>query len=105
MNTFGQYYITKSTFADTSNVAIQHVYTNENAPKVYPNPLLNGNELFIDAKEYKLTFSLINAAGKEIEKHQLEKNESIQIKNLATGIYFYLIQTDTKIYSNKLVIK
>jgi hypothetical protein len=100
---------------DLHGIGVLHENTNvatqlENAQKsanftVFPNPAQRGNVVFLTnnnlAKNY--TVKIFDALGKLLTTFSAEK--SIDTANLAAGIYFICITTNTGVQTLKLVVE
>ena len=75
---------------------------------VYPNPLSKYDKLYIslDSSE-SIRVKLYDSAGKLKQDHILPANtlKAIELDNLSDGIYFYLIESDTRMYTGKVVVQ
>ncbi|MCO6163410.1 T9SS type A sorting domain-containing protein [Flavobacterium sp. NRK F7] len=72
--------------------------------QVYPNPIRENQILNIHINSNTFVFSVYDFSGKLIDK----KNMSSKIyttNHLSKGIYFFQIQTETAVYSDKLIIQ
>ena len=78
---------------------------NNGSVKAFPNPVANGNDLLFTNLTENATFTLFDAAGSEIEKHKIAAHDRVTISNLKGGVYFYHVETSSKMYTGKLVIE
>ncbi|WP_159780021.1 T9SS type A sorting domain-containing protein [Flavobacterium sp. 9AF] len=72
--------------------------------QVYPNPIAINQILNFKNLETNFTFSIYDYSGKLIDKKNIKDNY-YKIENIATGIYFYTIETNTNLFTNKLIVK
>lgn len=73
---------------------------------LYPNPIANGELLTIEGSDIK-SYSIVSSLGKKVQDAKLGNNDihSICIDNLASGMYFLHLQTDSGITTKKLIVK
>lgn len=97
--------------ADTSTVTVTieddiAVLDIQNAEsiKLYPNPATDYLNIDINTNE-NIELSIINEIGKTIEKKTLNNSAQIDISNLADGIYYVQIKTNTQVYYYKVFVK
>jgi hypothetical protein len=77
----------------------------ENSISIYPNPIVSGGLLNIKGLENGAKMQFIDFNGKVLSQGTLE-NENFKLPtNLASGIYWLNIQTETQILNKKIVIK
>ena len=77
----------------------------EKSVSVYPNPIVSGGMLNIQGIENGAKLQFIDFNGKVLSQGLLE-NESFKLPtNLASGMYWLNIQTETQILNKKIVIK
>jgi len=74
----------------------------ENKIQLYPNSISNGEMLQLIGTEIK-SYRIISISGQTVQSGNAEN--SIQIKNLASGLYILKLSTDKGEISKKLVIK
>ncbi|WP_223548934.1 LamG-like jellyroll fold domain-containing protein [Aestuariivivens sp. NBU2969] len=73
--------------------------------KVYPNPVEKGNVLRIKDLNETAAFSLFDVAGKKVYNLKIETGNKIDIPTLSRGVYFYRLETASKIGVGKLLVK
>lgn len=71
---------------------------------VYPNPYIQGQLLNVKGIDANFTFTLYDTNGKLIVKKQMNTNEISLNKMISKGLYFYRIESDTKIFNGKLIV-
>jgi hypothetical protein len=71
------------------------------APVVFPNPVVGQNKINIDFVDEIVTTALFDFHGRLVGQWD---SESIFLNELQPGIYFLSIQTNTRIFKEKLVI-
>ena len=71
---------------------------------VYPNPATN--ELFLETGSYSnLTIKLYNALGEMVLEKTVTQNQSINLIELANGVYTYkLYNNNSEVKADKLII-
>ncbi|KOH46277.1 LamG-like jellyroll fold domain-containing protein [Sunxiuqinia dokdonensis] len=70
----------------------------------YPNPAVNGIEFTTKAMALKGQFQLFDLNGRAVTSLQPVQDGRIDLDNLARGIYFVKIVSDSKIYSDRLIL-
>ncbi|MFW0739008.1 LamG-like jellyroll fold domain-containing protein [Flavobacterium sp. T12S277] len=86
-------------------LGIDEIVPNANI-MLYPNPYIQGQLLTIKGMDLNnFRFSLFGMNGELIFNKKLESNEIIIEENLASGFYFYRIETEDKIFNGKIIIK
>ncbi len=98
ISSFSQFYIGSTAPLDVDNL----VKTNELF--VYPNPVVVGDNVFINSDDKISIFLLYDNLGKEIYRRIPETNR-IKIKDLSQGVYYYYLETDRKIKKGKLIVR
>ncbi|NJM80593.1 MAG: T9SS type A sorting domain-containing protein [Flavobacterium sp.] len=76
---------------------------NSDIANIYPNPIKNNQILQFKNIDSDFSFSLFDISGKLIEKKVITNNQ-FEISRLPKGVYSYILQSDNKIITNKLVI-
>jgi photosystem II stability/assembly factor-like uncharacterized protein len=77
----------------------------EKSVSVYPNPIVSGGMLNIQGIENGAKLQFIDFNGKVLSQGLLE-NENFKLPtNLASGMYWLNIQTETQILNKKIIIK
>ncbi|MFK7771349.1 MAG: T9SS type A sorting domain-containing protein [Saprospiraceae bacterium] len=72
----------------------------ENELSIFPNP--TSNRIYLNSTFSSDLFQILNLAGREIRNGQLE-NSSLDISNLAKGIYFIRIKKEGTIFFGKII--
>lgn len=75
---------------------------------IAPNPVTNQivHIYFKDNQVQKLKYTLVNALGQLIAQGAVHPDNSINVANVATGVYVLQLQNESnEIYSSKLIIK
>ncbi|MFK7108742.1 LamG-like jellyroll fold domain-containing protein [Flavobacterium oreochromis] len=98
INQSNQLHIGSSASLETNSLDLQKNLT------VYPNPTVVGEQLIIEGINSGLTFTLYDINGKLIIKKHLDDNKIRIDNNIKKGVYFYRIETNDRIYNNKLII-
>ncbi len=78
---------------------------NQNKVKIYPNPA--ANEIFVEGiNRENLNAEFIALDGRFILNKKLNSDNSIDVSNLKSGVYFITIKSNqTKIYTQKIIVK
>jgi len=71
--------------------------------KIYPNPVQNELNINGDVQFENLPFIILDLLGKQIVNGQWLNGQSINVENLASGVYFIKIQTDKGMVTKKFV--
>lgn len=72
---------------------------------VYPNPYIQGQQLYFEGLKEPFKFTLYDVEGKLLLTKNIV-NETINLeKSFAKGVYFYRIETQSKMYNGKLIIE
>ncbi|NCA86887.1 MAG: T9SS type A sorting domain-containing protein [Clostridia bacterium] len=90
---------------DTSGVGMIENYAKHNKIKLFPNPTNNFVNIYIAGKPETIHLEIFNLAGRCVLKQYQNQNTTLDISHLKPGIYLLYIQTATKNYSNKLIIR
>ena len=77
-------------------------YITSNLIKIYPNPLTNTKQLTITSQNQINNVSFYNVLGKEILK---TTNNIIDLSNKKAGLYYIVIKTDYRIFTEKIIIE
>ncbi|MDV7186496.1 T9SS type A sorting domain-containing protein [Lutibacter sp. TH_r2] len=72
---------------------------------VYPNPVANGEFRITTASSVDKQVSIFNMLGKQVYSKTVKANQTINVANLTTGIYFVNVLEEGKTATKKLVIK
>jgi len=71
---------------------------------IYPNPV--SNQLHIDSDQAKIEQIIIyNLNGKQVLKVDFHEDQTIDLSNLAKGMYLVKVQTETESLTKKLIKK
>lgn len=70
---------------------------------VYPNPVEGQINLYLNGAKAKLV-TLYNLSGELISERRPKEN-SIDVSNIATGVYFILVHTEQDNYYSKVIIR
>ena len=97
LNSFGQFYIGSK---ETLNIIDQ----NKSKFILFPNPLNKGDYLYFSNVKGTTKLILHDPNGKQIFKKIIKSKTSLPPPSLPSGIYFYTIETETKIQNGKLII-
>jgi len=69
--------------------------------KIFPNP---ANEtLTIESKLREATLVIIDVLGKEIRREKISNKMKLDISNLSKGVYFLRFQTESGIFTSRLI--
>ena len=71
--------------------------------KIYPNPVRDELKIDGDVPFDNLPFTIYNLAGQQIVNGQWQNGKSINVANLASGVYFVKITTDKGTVTRKFV--
>ncbi|MBP7808239.1 MAG: T9SS type A sorting domain-containing protein [Bacteroidia bacterium] len=96
--------VTPSAFSVNQNfctvVGLENSSTDRNGIEIYPNPA--NDKLYISDKNYAVnSIEVYDVNGKNIKS--VDKDSSIDIRNLNTGIYFIRIKTDRGNFNKKFI--
>ena len=81
-------------------------FSDNNSILVYPNPA--SNTITIKTSLQVKSVEIIDVLGKLIRMHQIDQVENtiqLNINDLSKGIYFLKIQSESRLYSEKIIIK
>ena len=88
---------------DNAGAINQYVQTHI---KMYPNPLHNGQKLFVTANKLSINeVQIINMSGQLIPVNYNKQNSTIKFTNLPSGIYFVKLETDKGTAYKQLIIE
>jgi len=92
-------------YSDIKIIEFNHL-TIGKEPVLFPNPITQGQSLTIQTPDLvNPNLVVYNSNGRMVKNILLEDSENIISTNeFAPGIYFYSIQSNSKIYNGKLVI-
>jgi hypothetical protein len=99
---------TKVSYSKIVAVTINDSNSLNNSLLIYPNPLPKGNELKIAGLEKgEIIISIINTLGQPVFDKTFNHNGGIIniTPNLASGMYFVQIITETRSYREKVVLE
>lgn len=71
--------------------------------KIYPNPAKEKININLNNNETIKTVKIFNKNGQLIRIMQNQTNNSIQISDLSSGLYFVRVDTDKKYYCGKII--
>ena len=102
-----------STFVDNINVAgVLGISVNQLASTIslYPNPATNKVNIAVNDNAYdSIRIQVVNSLGQRLQSTesngQSTNNFSLDVSNLATGLYFINIEADGVKISKKLLVK
>ncbi len=80
-----------------------NTFSNGKEVKVYPNPAKDVLNIEMDETE-NAKFELYNCYGALVLQTNLKDNKQVDIKNLASGVYFYAIEKNGSTVTNKLIV-
>ncbi len=102
ITSFSQFYIAHS---DTTAVESESTDENKDNTGVYPNPVVQGDELFIRSNEPVVLFVLYDSSGKELLRNATGTRAIHLDSGLVPGVYFYFLETQNKIRNGKLIVR
>ena len=74
--------------------------------KLYPNPTTSSVTLEITGNTGATTVLVTDISGKVISTHTTEESTlSIDMSNVAPGIYLFTVNTGGKMYSEKVIVQ
>ena len=100
-----QFCIGSKKLASSENETLKVNKVSKEQLSIYPNPLKKGQNLFIYNLKEGGRFTLYDMNGKQVLKKIIRAGNEIKISNVSSGIYFYNIETESKIQNGKLIIK
>lgn len=85
-------------------LSIDENQTNDNQFQLYPNP---ASELvnIIAPNEEKVTICIVDLMGRTVYSNSFYSKTTIDITNLALGSYIIQLETNSKVFSNKLIVR
>jgi len=89
------YFVIEKTGADISE------HTNENSFKLYPNPAKNTLTIETNGESQICIYTV---SGEKVYENTIFENQSISIKNYASGVYFVKETKDSNISVQKLLV-
>jgi hypothetical protein len=72
-----------------------------NSEKISPNPVSSNENITINAKG---NYTIVDIQGKAIQKGTIENN-SVQLINVESGIYFFILENENTVYKTKFVVR
>lgn len=88
----------------TNDLTIAEIDVNE--PEIYPNPISSGCVLHLKGADDGSRIKLLDNQGKLCFKENSLKNEQLTLSdNLKPGVYWVNIESDSKIWNKKIVIR
>jgi hypothetical protein len=90
----------------SNKLGIENQNTNpKKTIQIYPNPA--SDKLFVNATNQEIQkIQLIDATGKVVySDNKVEKEQSIDLSHLSSGLYIIQISTNEKIFTEKVVVK
>ena len=82
--------------------SIQYIPTT-NLAQVHPNPTTDLLQIELEGREQIAQFQLVDLQGKIVAEQALTDNETIDLRELPSGVYLYTIQTATHIQTGKII--
>ncbi|MGB1307484.1 MAG: T9SS type A sorting domain-containing protein [Oceanihabitans sp.] len=92
-------------FLDNPTLSTSQVSSASINTFAYPNPISNSETLHFSNLNEAHTFKLYTIQGKQIDNVSLKIGETYQINNLATGMYIYMVETSSRLFSGKIIVK
>ena len=68
---------------------------------VSPNPVNSNEKITMKAKG---NYTIVDIQGKAIQKGTIENN-SVQLINVESGIYFFILENENVVYKTKFVVR
>jgi hypothetical protein len=95
----------KATFAYSpiNITAIENI--RENELKAYPNPATDFVVFELKNASQPATIEIIDIRGKKVVSQVLPDNRHIAVSQLKSGLYFYTVSQNERIYRGKVVVK
>lgn len=72
-----------------------------NGVKISPNPVNSNENVTINAQG---NYTIVDIQGKAIQKGTIENN-SVQLINVESGIYFFILENENAVYKTKFVVR
>ena len=72
-----------------------------NTLSIAPNPVSSNENITINAQG---NYTIVDIQGKAIQKGTIENN-SVQLINVESGIYFFILDNENVVYKNKFVVR
>jgi len=72
-----------------------------NSVKISPNPVSSNENITINAQG---NYTIIDIQGKAIQKGIIENN-SVQLINVESGIYFFILENENAVYKTKFFVR
>jgi len=100
--TSNQFFAFKNIISDDIVLSNEHFQEEKQQLNIYPNPTSNYLNISIDDQILDLT--IYNNFGQTISSDRYDKvKKQLSLQNLATGIYYIKIETETSNYSEKFI--
>jgi hypothetical protein len=68
---------------------------------ISPNPVSSNENITINAKG---NYTIVDIQGKAIQNGTVENN-SVQLINVESGIYFFILENENAVYKTKFVVR
>jgi hypothetical protein len=68
---------------------------------ISPNPVSSNETITINAQG---NYTIVDVQGKVIQKGTIENN-SVQLINVESGIYFFILENENAVYKTKFVVR
>ncbi len=75
------------------------------SPVVYPNPFTNQLSIRLNNTNSQAVFELFDAQGRKVLSTCVQNSETIDLTNIARGVYFYTLSKDNNLHRGKLIKK
>ncbi|MFL0352371.1 S8 family serine peptidase [Xanthomarina sp. GH4-25] len=86
-------------------LSIQEVQPSPNQIKVFPNPVTNKMHISLAATDIQTQVVLYNILGKKVLETNLYQSATIDVSDLAKGVYLLNIKTENSTITKKLIKK
>lgn len=100
---FEAYYDGTYYWTDLMTAVSEPLFSGSEHISAYPNPATELLQFDLAPSSDQTTIELYNANGQQVLQTQLSDNQ-VQLPNLPTGFYNYLIRQNEKAYSGKVII-
>ena len=88
-----------------SDVAGINKLPNDDFITLYPNPVTNSLHINFEANSTQAIINLFNIQGKKIFVQEISRNQQLNLKQLKSGLYLYIITANGKEKRGKLIKK